>query len=542
MLRDLNLDGNDPLFLGHQLNHRVVPINVGCAYAVSKGALRLVGPHLLRLPFSKRIVDAENPRPGDGPALTSTEREMRKVAGGAVCADHRTNGEEFGFAVCLIQSGAKMVRARDGAGREYIMPYQLRDHFYTIRYNAKDWYWQGKDKKNCLCESIAEYPVCAHNYRWKAHSTAWIYGHIYGTLKTPNELNVRNLMKAVHSGLDIDAPIDSELSAVIHDRWEADSRNFPGSVAGWEPYLALRSKCVRTAAEAAVTRTTGVKPDVAAAAAAAAAVRTTQSMADARRTASEISSSSSSSSSLSSSSVISPSSSTAPLPFVVEGGKGVISSSAGPVDAFGGSSNRFTNVCVTFNVKNSLEHSERALIYFTGDTSPAAIATCVCVCVCGRLCARCYSSCILFPRFLTRLYHLTYNTRFTFSLSLSLSLRRHLLLLFSYVKSRQCVPCTNPQMTTKWNELIDADYPHNSFPIPGKHCGAHWFHEVRAPNVDALSKCWANNAKEISDRGQTQAPLPPFSESHVVVHAEPTLLVQFYQGNIGHQVSLERET
>ena len=126
------------------------------------------------------------------------------------------------------------------------------------------------------------------------------------------------------------------------------------------------------------------------------------------------------------------------------------------------------------------------------------------------------------------------------SLSLSLSLCCHLLLLHSYVKSRQCVPCTNPQMTTKWNELIDADYPHNSFPIPGKHCGAHWFHEVRAPNVDALSKCWANNAKEISDRGQTQAPLPPFSESHVVVHAEPTLLVQFYQGNIGHQVSLER--
>ena len=229
MLRDLNADGRDPLFLGHQLNHRRVPINVGCAYAVSAGALALVGPELLRLPFARRIGD-EN------------ELQSRRVM---ACADHRTNGEEFGFAVCLLSVGVQMVRARDALGREYIMPYQLRDHYFMIRYNAKDWYWQGKDQTNQLCESIAEYPVCAHNYRWVGHSTAWIYGQIYGTLKTPNALNVRNLMKAVHSGLDIDAPIDSELSAAIHDRWAADTRDWPNDILKWEPFLALRSGCTR---------------------------------------------------------------------------------------------------------------------------------------------------------------------------------------------------------------------------------------------------------------------------------------------------------
>ena len=67
MLVDLKLDGRDSLFVGHQLNHRDVPINVGCAYAVSQGALRAVGPELIRLPFTERIGNIE--RSDLGPPL-----------------------------------------------------------------------------------------------------------------------------------------------------------------------------------------------------------------------------------------------------------------------------------------------------------------------------------------------------------------------------------------------------------------------------------------------------------------------------------------
>ena len=96
-------------------------------------------------------------------------------------------------------------------------------------------------------------------------------------------------------------------------------------------------------------------------------------------------------------------------------------------------------------------------------------------------------------------------------------------------------------MSTQWNEFLDKDYPHNDNPIAEKACGQHWLHEVRAPTIDALSQCWAHNAKEIAARGQSQsshtaAAGAGFSAADAETHSGTTLLVQFYRGNIGHQI------
>lgn len=149
-----------PAYVGHVLRHYPydgsnsetfpdsgLKFNAGGCYALNREALEAVGPHL---------------KDGQG-------RCSGYIA---------TPSEDAHLAPCLrtIHIGAN--NSQDQNGREYFLPFHFVDHYYNTKYavqpeNGKpDWFWAGKDRKNELKESTAQYPVAAHNYKEDAKCTA----------------------------------------------------------------------------------------------------------------------------------------------------------------------------------------------------------------------------------------------------------------------------------------------------------------------------------------------------------------------------------
>jgi len=155
--------------------------------------------------------------------------------------------------------------------------------------------------------------------------------------------------------------------------------------------------------------------------------------------------------------------------------------SSGP-DELTSSAYVFHNVCMTFNVHNTLEKSERGLVWFDRE----------------------------------------------------------------YQHPKRCVPCSNPAITFGWQEHGYRDYVQENGhgwrkeggllrnERKGKHgCGMMWIHKITAHNISDYNTCMRYHEKEILNRGQVQAPAPAKS---VIFHEGTTLSLNWYHKNIGHQL------
>ena len=134
----------------------------------------------------------------------------------------------------------------------------------------------------------------------------------------------------------------------------------------------------------------------------------------------------------------------------------------------------FSNVCVTYNSANRIEHAERGLVFFAAPREDEA----------------------------------------------------------AYAAARRCVPCHNPTMTLDYNaQHEDRDRPWVPEPTANA-CGMHWLHHMEAPSLGALQRCFAAHAEELRVRGQTQ---DPRAAALAAVYEAPVLHLTFYEGNVGHQ-------
>lgn len=142
----------------------------------------------------------------------------------------------------------------------------------------------------------------------------------------------------------------------------------------------------------------------------------------------------------------------------------------------------FKNVCVTFNIHNTLERTERGLIWFDK----------------------------------------------------------------TYDQPKRCVPCSNPLLSYTWQEPSYRDYFGAMGPgweaeggllrdvRKGEHgCGMMWMQKITVHDLDDYNQCMQRHRKEIRDRGQTQR---PSKAKTVKMYSGRTLLLNWYHRNIGHQL------
>ncbi|GAB5357000.1 hypothetical protein AAMO2058_000336300 [Amorphochlora amoebiformis] len=116
----------------------------------------------------------------------------------------------------------------------------------------------------------------------------------------------------------------------------------------------------------------------------------------------------------------------------------------------------------------------------------------------------------------------------------------------SYDHPKRCVPCSNPLISFKWEDPSYRDYwgelkgtwekeggllQHERV---GKHgCGMMWVHKITVKNVKDYNSCMSKHTIEIFDRGQVQK---PSKATRVEYHHGTTLVLNWYHRNIGHQL------
>ena len=160
-----DLDPDDKHYLGLTSYHTQAAFNLGCGYAISRGALDAVAP---RLPSAPHWA---------GKAETG-------------CSDSPTWAEDSRFGDCMRAAGIRPGNTRDALGRETFLVFTVNDHLEMVRRpDSSGWFWSLKPKfVRHGIECCSSRPVLWHGFKFKSgrlFEMYYMYYMLYGLEVAP---------------------------------------------------------------------------------------------------------------------------------------------------------------------------------------------------------------------------------------------------------------------------------------------------------------------------------------------------------------------